>query len=244
MNENDSKILVIIPAYNEQNRIYGVVSSVADSLPYTKILVVDDSSQDNTREEAIKAGAEVITHPINLGYGSSIESGYLYALKNGFDIVIQMDGDGQHVASEIPKILEPVRNNEADLVIGSRYFEKSDKRSYRTSFFRRVGQVFFTIVLRLISGEKFTDPTSGFLCLNKKGLNIFTKSTFPDDFPDADVILIAHYAGMRIKEVPVVMKSRGSGKSIHDGLKPIYYVMKMMLSIFMVVLNNRRWTRG
>jgi glycosyltransferase involved in cell wall biosynthesis len=243
METTNKKTIVIIPAYNEQNRIADVVNSVVNNFPQTHVLVINDASQDCTVEEALKEGAEIISHPVNLGYGSSIETGYLYALRRGYDIVVQMDGDGQHVASEINKILVPVQSGEADLAIGSRYMGDNAVNIYKTSFLRRLGQIFFGLVLRLISGKKFTDPTSGFMCLNRKCLNLFLQSTFPDDFPDADVLLIAYYAGITMKEVPVTMKNRSSGKSIHDGMKPFYYVMKMTLSIIMVILNHRRWTR-
>ena len=241
MNHLGQKILVVIPAYNEETRVGKVVRSVKSVLPEATIIVIDDCSTDHTKQEAEKAGAVILSHPINLGYASSLELGYLYALKNEFDIVVQMDGDGQHLAEEISKILTPVLNQEADIVIGSRYL--SIGRGYKTSLVRRLGQKFFGAIFSFITKYKITDPTSGFQCLNRKTFKLFASGHFPDDFPDTDVLLIAHYAGLRVKEVPVVMMERSGGKSMHSGLKPLYYIIKMILSIFMVVLNYRRWKK-
>ena len=235
----DQKVLVVIPAYNEAGRIGAIVKAAIGVLPMAKILVVNDCSSDDTRREAIEAGATVISHPINLGYGATLETGYLYALRYGYEFIIQMDGDGQHIAGEIPKILLPVLNGEADIVVGSRYL--SSGNGYKTSFARRAGQKFFGRIFSLITRYKLTDPTSGFQCLNQKAFELFTKGHFPHDFPDTDVLLIAHYAGFRVKEVSVIMLERSGGVSMHAGLKPLYYIIKMNLSIVMVVLSQRRW---
>jgi glycosyltransferase involved in cell wall biosynthesis len=174
-----------------------------------------------------------------MGYASSLELGYIYALQHHYDIVVQMDGDGQHLAEEIPHILNPVIGGAADIVIGSRYL--LSEQGYKTTWVRRIGQKFFGRIFSLITKEHITDPTSGFQCLSKKAFQLFTGGHFPDDFPDIDVLLISHYAGLAIKEVPVVMTERSGGQSMHSGLKPLYYIMKMLLSIFIVVLNHRRW---
>lgn len=234
-----NKILVVIPAYNEELRIGEVVRSVKNILSLASVIVVNDCSIDGTKSEAMNAGATVIDHPINLGYGAGLETGYLYALKNGYEFVVQMDGDGQHLPDEVPKILAPVLNGEADIVVGSRYL--SSVNGYRTSFARRVGQKFFGAIFSLITRYNLTDPTSGFQCLNRRVFELFTSGHFPHDFPDTDVLLMAHFAGFRVKEVPVVMMERSGGMSMHAGLKPLYYIMKMSLSIMMVVLSQRRW---
>ena len=235
----DQKILVVIPAYNERSRIGEIVRSLKHILPTAKTLVVNDCSSDDTGIEAIEAGATVIDHPINLGYGAALETGYLYALRYGYEFIIQMDGDGQHLPDEVPKILAPVLDGEADIVIGSRYL--SAENVYRASFARRVGQKFFGKIFSAITRYDITDPTSGFQCLNRKVFELFTRGHFPHDFPDVDVLLMAHYAGFRVKEVSVAMRERSGGISMHAGLKPLYYVIKMILSIVMVVLSQRRW---
>ncbi len=239
MIRDDRKILVVIPAYNEHGRIGEIVRAVKRILPSAKTLVVNDCSPDDTGKESAEAGAFVVTHPINLGYGAALETGYLYALQYGHEVIVQMDGDGQHLPDEVPKILAPVLDGEADIVIGSRYL--SSKNNYSTSFARKVGQKFFGLILSLITGYKITDPTSGFQCLNRKAFELFSRGQFPHDFPDADVLLMAHYAGFRVKEVPVAMVERSGGVSMHNGLKPLYYVIKMILSIGMVILSKRRW---
>ena len=237
----DKKFLVIIPAYNEEKRIDGVVRSIKDIYPMGDVLVVNDGSTDRTGEDAHRAGAIVLTHPVNLGYGSSLELGYFYALKHDYDIVVQMDGDGQHIAGEITKILSPVVHGEADIVIGSRYLH--DENSYKTSLARRLGQKFFSAVFILLTHAAITDPTSGFQCLTRKVFKLYAHSRFPEDFPDTDVLLMASFAGFRVKEVPVVMANRSGGISMHAGLKPFYYMVKMVLSIFMVCLSYRRWKK-
>jgi glycosyltransferase involved in cell wall biosynthesis len=236
---SDQKVLVVIPAYNEHGRIGGIIRSVKRILPQVSILVVNDCSTDDTGSEALQAGAIVVTHSINLGYGAGLETGYLYALKHGFEVVVQMDGDGQHLPEEVPRILNPVLNGEADIVIGSRYL--SSQNTYKTSFVRRVGQRFFGRIFSLITKYNITDPTSGFQCLNRKAFDLFTCGYFPHDFPETDVLLMAHYAGFRVKEIPVVMVERAGGVSMHSGWKPLYYVIKMLLSIMIVILSQRRW---
>ena len=236
---DDQKVLVVIPAYNEHGRIGAIVRAVKRILPSTNVLVVNDCSSDDTWREAREADATVVSHPINLGYGAALETGYLYALKYGYEVIVQMDGDGQHPSAEIPHILVPVLAGDADIVIGSRYL--SSESTYKPSIVRRLGQKSFGMLLSLITGYKITDPTSGFQCLTKRAFELFSRGQFPHDFPDADVLLMAHYAGFRVREVPVIMQERSGGVSMHTGLKPIYYVIKMILSIGMVILSKRRW---
>jgi glycosyltransferase involved in cell wall biosynthesis len=241
MAEKTRRVLVIIPAYNESDRIASVVAGIREALREADVLVVNDCSADATAENALAAGAAVISHAINLGYGAALESGYLYAVSKDYDIVCQMDGDGQHQASELPLLLAPVIEDEADIVIGSRYLPGSG--AYRTPLARRVGQRLFGAIVKLLSGHSVSDPTSGFQCLNARAVRFHTKGFFPYDVPDADVILLSHYAGLRIKEVPVAMLERTEGVSMHSGFKPVYYVAKMLLSIFIVALGFRRWKK-
>jgi len=235
----DQKVLLVIPAHNEHGRVGNIIRAAKHILPSAKILVVNDCSSDDTGAESAEAGADVVTHLINLGYGAALETGYLYALKYGYEFIVQMDGDGQHLPDEVPQILAPVLDGGADIAIGSRYL--SSMSTYKTSFVRKAGQKIFGMILSLITGYKITDPTSGFQCLNRKAFELFSRGQFPHDFPDADVLLMAHYAGFRVKEVPVVMVERSGGESMHAGLKPLYYVIKMILSIVMVFLSQRRW---
>lgn len=235
------RVLVVIPAYNEAGRIGDVVRAARKVLPEADVVVVDDASSDDTAGEAAGAGAEVLSHAVNLGYGAGLESGYKYALTFGYGIVLQMDADGQHLAEELPVILEPVCSGEVDLVIGSRYIDGGG--GYHTPFVRRVGQKVFAGIIRLLSGMRITDPTSGFQCLGIRAIRLYTSEIFPYDVPDADILLLAYYAGLRVREVPVKMVQRSEGTSMHSGLKPLYYTMRMLLSIFIVVLGSRRWKR-
>lgn len=231
-------ILVVIPAFNEEGRIGKVVAAVRAVLPPATVLVVNDCSGDGTAAEARAAGARVISHPINLGYGSALELGYLYAIRRGCDVVVQMDGDGQHLAEEIPKILTPVLAGEADVAFGSRYLGGS---SYRVPLVRRIGHRLLAAIFSAITHRKLADPTSGFQCLNRRAVAFLAKGDFPWDFPDVDVFLMIYFAGLTAREVPVRMVSRSGGRSMHSGLKPLYYMIKMLLSITIVVLNHRKW---
>ncbi|MFH1654828.1 MAG: glycosyltransferase family 2 protein [Pseudomonadota bacterium] len=231
-------ILVIVPAFNEQNNVAEVVSEIAKSVPAADILVVDDGSYDKTRLKAISVGAKVVSHTFNLGYGAALETGYLYAIKKNYDFVLQMDGDGQHLASELLKILSILENNEADIVIGDR-----NDCDYSHSIFRKIGQKLFSTVVYLLSGFHISDSTSGFQGLDKRSLRLFASGLFPHDYPDADVIMMSKFAGLRIKEVPVKMLNRIKGVSMHSGVKPLYYVFKMFLSLFIVRLNKRSLRR-
>ncbi len=241
MNAPGRKILVIIPAFNEEQRIGPVVESARMSVPDAAVLVIDDGSSDGTAKAARAAGALVVRHGVNLGYGSGLESGYKYALMRGYEILVQMDGDGQHVGGEIHKVLDPVLSGAADISIGSRFLY--EEQTYKTGIARRLGQRFFGSLLFLLTGNRITDPTSGFQCLNRRAFDLFARGHFPDDFPDTDVLLLAHFANLRVREVPVKMLARGGGASMHAGWKPLYYVVKMILSMFMVFLNRREWRR-
>lgn len=232
-------ILVLIPCHNEQGRIGTVIRQVKQLLPAADIVVVDDASSDNSAGEAIAENAKVLLHCTNLGYGAALETGYLYAAEKGYETVLQMDGDGQHQADQLINLLTPIADGSADVVIGSRYMANTYKDS--TTMIRRMGHSVFAGILFLLSNMKISDPTSGFQGLNKNALDLFSSGNFPCDFPDSDVILMAKMSGLRIKEVPARMMPRSGGESMHSGLKPVYYGMKMLLSIFVVLLNFHIW---
>ncbi len=234
------KLLVVIPAHNEAGRIGRVVRDVREVLPGARVAVVDDASTDTTGDEAARCGAEVLPHAVNMGYGASLETAYLYAGRRGYDLLVQMDGDGQHVAAEIPRLLAPVMEGTADMVIGSRYGNEPGK-GMSVPALRRIGHRFFSLLLFVLTGRRFRDPTSGFQAFNRRALELLASGVFPCDYPDADVILMAHLAGLRIREIPVRMVGRDGGVSMHSGWKPLYYGCKMLLSVFVVLLNTPRW---
>lgn len=241
MVKTTKKVLVIIPCFNEAGRIGDVVNSIHRALPASEVVVIDDSSGDTTALEASRQGAVVLGHPCNLGYGAALETGYLHAVNGPYDILLQMDGDGQHLASELHQLLSPLEEGSADIVIGSRYL--GGKAQGSTPLIRRAGHRFFSAILLLLSGRRIADPTSGFQGLNRKALEFLSSGVFPCDYPDSDVILMSLLAGLRVREVPVRMVERKGGTSMHSGLKPIYYGMKMMLSLFIVLLNLPQWRR-
>ena len=240
MADQKSHPLVIIPCKNEQGRIGTVVRSVRAAMPDADIAVINDASSDGSANEAEAAGATVLSHVIHLGYGTALETGYLYAIEGGYYTVLQMDGDGQHLAEELPALLAPLKSGEADLVIGSRHLGPT---AYEGTLLTRLGQRLFSTIVSPLAGQRFTDPTSGFQGIGRQALACFAGGNFPCDYPDADVILMASLSGLRIVEVPVQMKPRAAGKSMHSGLSPVYYGMKMFLSIFIVLLNYGAWRK-
>jgi glycosyltransferase involved in cell wall biosynthesis len=236
------RTLVIIPAYNEEARIGEVLREIRQYLPHTDILIVDDGSTDRTRQVALGAGAGVTSHPFNLGYGAALQTGYQYALMKGYEGLVQMDGDGQHDPSSIVDLLAVIQKGEADIAIGSRFLETKEIASaippYRAPLMRRLGMRLFGMISSLLIHQKVTDPTSGFQAMNRRVLEWVSGDRFPCDYPDADVIIMLHRAGFRIREVPVSMFENRDKKSMHGGWRPLYYVFKMFLSIFVTLMRE------
>jgi glycosyltransferase involved in cell wall biosynthesis len=233
------RILVIIPAYNEE----GVVGRVVDDLlslslsSSMDVLVVDDGSKDGTTAEAKQAGARVVKLLQNLGYGNALKTGYRVASQEDVDIVVQMDGDGQHAAASLVDLLKPVLNDEADVVIGSRAL--SDVH-YPMPFARRMGQKFFAFLLKTMSGLTIQDPTSGYQVLNRRAYSLYLSPDFPGDYPDTDVLLFLSLNGLRITEQPAEFRVNERGTSMHNGIiKPTYYIYKMVFSMILVYWRMR-----
>lgn len=231
---------MIIPAYNEAARIAQVIGSIRTVLPQQAILVINDGSADDTAVIARQAGATVASHPFNMGYGVAIQTGYKYALSHDFDYLVQIDGDGQHDPSHIPELLSSLRSGTADFVLGSRFL---DSVSYQPSLIRRLGMTFFRKIVSIVIRQPMTDCTSGYQAFNREVMHFFAADLFPCDYPDADVLISLHLAGFRIREVPVRMYANSAGKSMHSGLKPLYYVFKMLLSIAVTLLRSHHLYR-
>ncbi|MDD1650343.1 MAG: glycosyltransferase family 2 protein [Methylococcaceae bacterium] len=227
--------LILIPAYNEGARINDQVRSVRRIMPACDVLVINDGSRDGTARAAAEAGALVVSHPFNLGYGVAIQTGYKFAAANRYEFLVQMDGDGQHEPACIPSLLAPIVAGEADLALGSRFL---DSNSYEPSLMRRFGMWFFRRLVSLLIGQPITDSTSGFQAFNRRVFSFFASGAFPCDYPDADMLVTLHRAGFRIREVPVRMYANAEGKSMHDGWKPFYYIYKMLLSIVVTLLRK------
>jgi len=234
------KILIIIPAYNESARIAEVVRRVRGMYPDYDVAVVNDGSRDDTAQISREAGALVISHPFNLGYGVAIQTGYKYALAKGYDYAVQMDGDGQHDPAYISQLLVPVVAGDTDFALGSRFL---GTESYEPSLARRFGMGFFRRLVSALVRSRITDSTSGYQAFNRKVISYFTTEVFPCDYPDADMLLTLHRAGFRIMEVPVKMYASATGKSMHTGWKPLYYMFKMLLSIFVTLLRKKEATK-
>ncbi len=228
--------LIIIPSFNEEKTILSVVSGVRKLYPDTQVLVVDDGSQDNTALLARNAGAVVLSHPFNMGYGVCLQTGYKYALCNNYQYAVQMDGDGQHDPEGLKVLLENIKDGSCDIVLGSRFMGVN---RYRLSVWRRLGIEFFKIILRLFTAKYISDPTTGFQAMNRKTLNLFAHDFFPYDYPDADVIVLLSKADFKIKEVSVPMYPSKTGKSMHKRpLSAVYYIFKMLLSMFVTRLRR------
>jgi glycosyltransferase involved in cell wall biosynthesis len=243
-NNGKKKKLVIVPAHNEQENIGQVVARIREQDQEIDVVVIDDGSSDRTARHAWLAGARVINLSSNMGYGVALQTGYKYAFENGYDYVVQLDGDGQHDPAYIPELLKMVTSGEADMVLGSRFIKERSSgevslRKYKASLARKMGIGLFAFLTTKLVGLKVTDPTSGYQALNRYVIAFFTRDFFPCDFPDADVIVMVHRAGFKIKELPMAMYERKTGKSMHSGLKPIYYVFKMFLSMFMTLIRKR-----
>ena len=232
-----NKKCIIIPAYNEENRIESVIENIRRCSD-EDIIVIDDGSKDSTAVKAEKAGACVIRHPFNMGYGVALQTGYKYAVKQHYDLLVQMDGDGQHGAEFIPELFRKVENNACDVVIGSRFLSQVP---YKGGILKTVGISIFRLLIRMITGERITDPTSGYQCLNRKVFEFFTADHFPWDYPDANVIIMLHRAGFRIREIPVEMTPNPEGRSMHRGLFKIsYYLFEVLLSIFVTLIRKSK----
>jgi glycosyltransferase involved in cell wall biosynthesis len=235
------KVLVVIPAYNEAPRIGSVIAGVRHHVPEADILVVDDGSPDETAEFARQAGALVATLPFNQGYGVALQTGFKYALRHHYGSVVQIDGDGQHEPGCIRDLLSVVQASKADVALGSRWLGAGN---YRGPLLRKFGKFFFGFLSTLLTGLQVTDPTTGFQALTKEVVHFYCTRVYPVDYPDANVIIMLNRAGFRIAEVPVIMYRNETGKSMHAGiLRPMFYGMKMMLSIAMTLLRDDRKLR-
>jgi glycosyltransferase involved in cell wall biosynthesis len=231
------RILIIIPAYNEEKNIGKVIQSLYDAEPDYQCLVVNDGSRDNTQHEAEASGlATVIQLPSNLGIGGAVQTGFKYGFYNNFDYAIQFDGDGQHLASEIPKLLDPLRANEYDVCIGSRFVEKT--LGFQSTFMRRIGIRIFEFMSRLLIRKKITDSTSGFRAYNKQAI-AFLAANYPTDYPEPETVILLGKNDFRIREVSVEMIERQGGESSISGLKSAHYMIKVILAMLMTAQRQK-----
>ena len=230
------KVLIIIPAYNEADNIEKVLNEIKKDINYADILVINDCSTDNTREIVEKNNVKCITNVFNMRYAWAVQTGLKYAYQNDYDYVIQMDADGQHVAKEAEKLYHEIKKSKVDIVIGSRYVKEM---GYPCPFFRRVGTKMFEIMIRMFCHQKIADPLSGFQCLNKKVIDIYSRIGGYPEYPDANLVIEMLLQGYKIKEVPVKMRLRENGVSMHSGIiKPIKYMIEQLYTCLVIFLKN------
>jgi len=229
--------LAIVPAYNEQGMVGRVVREIHRQAPGFDVVVVDDGSTDNTAAEAEDNGAVVLRHPFNTGIGGAMQSGFKYALRHGYDVAAQVDGDGQHKPALLADLLGKLKTSgdEADMVCGSRF--RGDP-GYKVPVGRRIGNLVFSVVLTAITRRRITDPTSGFRMTNRRGIELFARD-YPHDYPEVEAILMLHAHRLRIHEVPVRMNARGFGRSSIDYPRSAYYMVKVLLALFVGLFRRR-----
>ncbi len=232
------KILLIVPSYKEEKNILRVIAGLKRHVPDFDTLIIDDGSRDQTRAIAGRCGIMTLKHPFNMGYGVTIQTGYKYAARYGYDIVVQFDGDGQHDPAYIKPLIGALEEFNADIVIGSRFLKGG---GYNAPFARRVGIQIFSKIASVITGKKITDSTSGFQALKKRAFTFFSlMDNFPCDYPDADTIIASYFAGFNVREIPVIMHNRMEGKSMTTGIQVFIYIIKMLISILITLMRKRK----
>ena len=229
------RMLVVIPAFNEQGRVGAVIADVRHWLPRAHVLVVDDGSADATGQEALDAGAKLLRLPVNLGYGAALQTGYKYAVRHGYELIGQIDADGQHKAEHFVPLLAHLSTHDVDVVIGSRFLDRDGH--YSASRARKVGMALFGSIASVITRQHVSDPTSGYQVMRRSVAEFFCSEVYPTDYPDADILILLHRSGYRVGEVGVQMRMPGS-KSMHSGHRSLYYVYKMSLSILVTMLRT------
>lgn len=218
--------LAIIPAYNEEKNIYKVVRAIKDNNHEFDVVVVNDGSKDNTELEAKKAGAKVLNLSSNLGIGGAVQTGYLYALYNGYDAAVQIDGDGQHSSKDLQRLAKELNESDADMVIGSRFICESN---YKPSIYRKLGIKYFSNLVSFLCNSSYYDTTSGYRMVNKVGISLFA-NYYPQDYPEVETIIYAVKSGLQVKEISVNMNKRQGGKSSITPIKSMYYMSKVTLA--------------
>ncbi|KUO96101.1 glycosyltransferase family 2 protein [Ferroacidibacillus organovorans] len=231
--------LVIIPALNEERSVGNVVESILSSCPMVDVIVISDGSTDQTAAVARGAGAKVVELPVNLGIGGAMQTGYLYAWRAGYHYAIQIDADGQHDPADLPKLLDEMERGDADMIVGSRYVERT---AYRSSASRRVGMVMLATLIRMAVGYPIKDTTSGYRVVNRKTIELFSRF-YPHDYPEVEVLVLLHRHRLRIREVAVEMKERQAGRSSITVMRSAYYMFKVSLAILLEVMRGKEARR-
>lgn len=232
-------VLLVIPAFNEQESLKTLLAELRQYYSQYDVVVIDDASTDQTAQVARSNDVPVLQLVANLGIGGAVQTGFKYAVRNDYDIAVQLDGDGQHDPAWIEHLLKPITIGEVDFTIGSRYMGRDSDRNYKTPFVRRVGMIFSTILLFLVTGKKVTDTTSGFRAFNYRSFE-FCARKYPVDHPEAEALLMLHKSKFKFKEVPVEMRSRTSGQSLFTLIKAIQYPIRVLVGFLGILLRGPR----
>ncbi len=229
------RCIAIVPARNEEGAVGEVVAEIRAFDPGLDVVVLDDGSTDGTAEAARAAGAFVVRLPYNVGIGAAVQTGFKFALENGSGRAVGRDGDGQHGPVELPRLLEPIDRDEADVVVGSRFVDGADGHSGSRT--RRIGIVFFARLVSALTRQRVTDTTSGFQALNRRGIAVFA-ADYPHDYPEVEATLMVHKHRLRLAEVPVKMRERAHGESSITTVRSIYYMFKVTLALLVGMLRT------
>jgi glycosyltransferase involved in cell wall biosynthesis len=222
-----NKILIILPAFNEEKSIAGIIDDIKKNVPEADILVVNDGSFDNTSKVAREKNVFVIDLPFNLGIGAAVQTGFKFAHRNGYTIAVQCDADGQHPAYQIKNLISALQENNVDIVAGSRFLRKY---SYKSSIPRQIGIFLFSKLLSFITKTKLTDTTCGFRAFNKKAIEFFSQY-YPCDYPEVEALVLAHMQNLKIKEIPIRIMERKAGVSSIGFFSAFYYTIKVFLAV-------------
>lgn len=237
-----SDCLIIIPAHDEEQNIGRVLKEIRSLKMNLDIIVINDGSKDKTENIVIKEGEKVITLPYNLGYGGALQTGFKYAAAMGYGYIIQFDADGQHDPEDIPVILNQLRTGDFDIVIGSRFLGRG---SFKTGILKKIAISVFRFLIKISTGVKITDPTSGLQGLEKRVFRHYAvMGNFPEDYPDADTLIYMILSNSKVTEIPANIRERNCGRSMHTGVKTIFYFAKMLVSILVVLLRKKTNVEG
>jgi glycosyltransferase involved in cell wall biosynthesis len=232
------RCLVIVPVFNESGSIRKVICRLKRAMPEYDVLVVDDGSTDDTVRQ-VPGGIPVVSLPFNLGIGGAMQTGYRYAALHGYDVAVQVDGDGQHRPSEVRRLVEHLAGGEVDLVVGSRFLEET---RYKQSFVRRIGSLVLRGIIRVLVGMDLTDCTSGFRAANRRVIVAFAH-WYPEDYPEPEVILLLRRAGYRVGELAVRMRHRRTGRSSIGLWHGMFYVLKVTVCLLLDLVRDP-WPSG
>ncbi|MCX7773252.1 MAG: glycosyltransferase family 2 protein [Clostridia bacterium] len=228
------KVLLIIPAYNEAGNLPRLFKALRETCEPYDILVVNDASQDETEEVCRQHGVRFVNLPINLGIGGAVQTGYRFAYRNGYDVAVQVDGDGQHNPVYIKDLIDQIQKG-YDLCIGSRFLER---QGFQSSIYRRVGILYFSRLIGLITGKTITDPTSGFRACSRRVIKLFSEE-YPNDYPEPETVVMVLKNQLNVCEIPVTMNARESGISSITPMKALYYMIKVGLAVLIASISKR-----